>query len=86
MTLNDWDDEPASAKKFSSYEQAETFENTFDDWEITGSGKYDLTKIQDYMEDEEEHEAVDNKEELGQIVDTYERFLTTGKIEMQEEI
>lgn len=47
ITLNDR--EPTvQAKKFTSY--GDQYENTFDDWEITGSGKYDLEK--DEFDDE----------------------------------
>ena len=57
MTLNDWD-ETVQAKRFSSYD---------DNWEITGSGQYDLSQVAVNEEDEEN---------MGQIMEEYQRQLT----------
>lgn len=67
MTLNDWEVTSGHAKKFSSHHD---YDNTFDDWEITGSGKYDFGR--DDLEEVRE-------EELGEVLLEYTRMLT-GKI------
>lgn len=39
ISINDWDDPGTiQAKKFSSHD----YENTYDDWELTGSGAYNF--------------------------------------------
>lgn len=63
ISINDWDDPTTiKAKKFSSHD----FENTYDDWELTGSGAYN------FEEDKQE-------DELGEVVLEY-TWMLTGKI------
>lgn len=70
MTLNDREITQSHAKKLSSHQSHHDYENTFDDREITGSGKYDFGR--DDLDEQWEGE-------LGEVVLEY-TWMLTGKI------